>query len=69
LPNTSSDEALARGTSALPVADGSHASPAYAPKLTVASGRMTDDPLVFAVKDRVSLVLIVLMGATAWLAV
>ncbi len=30
---------------------------------------MTDDPLVFAVKDRVSLVLIVLMGVTAWLAV
>lgn len=32
-------------------------------------GRMTDDPLVFAVKDRVSAALIVLMGATAWLAV
>jgi 4-hydroxybenzoate polyprenyltransferase len=32
-------------------------------------GRMTDDPLVFAVKNRVSAVLIVLMGATAWLAV
>ena len=32
-------------------------------------GRMTDDPLVFAVRDRASLVLIVLMGATAWLAV
>ena len=32
-------------------------------------GRMTDDPLVFAVKNRVSAALIVLMGATAWLAV
>lgn len=32
-------------------------------------GRMTDDPLVFAVKDRVSLMLIALMGASAWLAV
>jgi 4-hydroxybenzoate polyprenyltransferase len=32
-------------------------------------GRMTDDPLVFAVKNRVSAVLIVLMGATAWLAI
>jgi len=32
-------------------------------------GRMTDDPLVFAVKDRVSLVLIALMGVSAWLAV
>ena len=32
-------------------------------------GRMTDDPLVFAVKNRVSALLIVLMGATAWLAV
>jgi hypothetical protein len=32
-------------------------------------GRMTDDPLVFAVKNRVSFVLIVLMGASAWLAV
>jgi 4-hydroxybenzoate polyprenyltransferase len=32
-------------------------------------GRMTDDPLVFAVKDRLSLVLVVLMGATSWLAV
>jgi 4-hydroxybenzoate polyprenyltransferase len=37
--------------------------------LTAHRGRMTDDPLVFAVKDRVSLVLIVLMGITAWLAV
>jgi len=32
-------------------------------------GRMTDDPLVFALKDRMSAILIVLMGATAWLAV
>jgi 4-hydroxybenzoate polyprenyltransferase len=32
-------------------------------------GRMTDDPLVFAVKNRVSAALILLMGATAWLAV
>ena len=32
-------------------------------------GRMTDDPLVFAVRNPVSIVLIVLMGATAWLAV
>ena len=32
-------------------------------------GRMTDDPLVFAVKNPVSLVLIVAMGMTAWLAV
>jgi 4-hydroxybenzoate polyprenyltransferase len=31
-------------------------------------GQMTDDPLVFAIKDRVSLVLIGLMGVTAWLA-
>jgi len=30
---------------------------------------MTDDPLVFALKDRVSLLLIILMGLTAWLAV
>jgi 4-hydroxybenzoate polyprenyltransferase len=37
--------------------------------LTAHRGLMTDDPLVFAVKDRVSLVLIVLMGITAWLAV
>jgi hypothetical protein len=37
--------------------------------LTAHRGRMTDDPLVFAVKDRVSLVLIILMGVTAWLAV
>jgi 4-hydroxybenzoate polyprenyltransferase len=32
-------------------------------------GRMTDDPLVFALRDPVSLSLIVLMGLTAWLAV
>jgi 4-hydroxybenzoate polyprenyltransferase len=32
-------------------------------------GRMTDDPLVFALTNRVSAILIVLMGATAWLAV
>ncbi|HTV95563.1 MAG TPA: UbiA family prenyltransferase [Steroidobacteraceae bacterium] len=32
-------------------------------------GRMTDDPLVFAVKDRTSVALILLMGASAWLAV
>jgi len=32
-------------------------------------GRMTDDPLVFAVRDPLSASLIVLMGATAWLAV
>jgi hypothetical protein len=32
-------------------------------------GRMTDDPLVFALKDRVSQLLIILMGLTAWLAV
>ncbi len=32
-------------------------------------GRMTDDPMVFAIRDPLSLVLIVLMGATAWLAV
>jgi len=31
-------------------------------------GRMTDDPLVFAVRNRVSLVLILLMAGTAWLA-
>jgi len=37
--------------------------------LTAHRGRMTDDPLVFALKDRVSQVLIALMGATAWLAV
>lgn len=32
-------------------------------------GRMSDDPLVFAVKDPVSLGLGVLMGITAWLAI
>jgi 4-hydroxybenzoate polyprenyltransferase len=31
--------------------------------------RMTDDPLVFALKDRVSRILILAMGCTAWLAV
>jgi 4-hydroxybenzoate polyprenyltransferase len=36
--------------------------------LTAHRGKMTDDPLVFAVKDRLSLVLIALMGVTAWLA-
>lgn len=36
--------------------------------LTAHRGRMTDDPLVFAVTDAVSLILIGLMGATAWLA-
>lgn len=37
--------------------------------LTAHRGHMTDDPLVFALKDRVSQILIVLMGAAAWLAV
>jgi 4-hydroxybenzoate polyprenyltransferase len=37
--------------------------------LTAHRGRMTDDPLVFAIKDRLSLALIALMGVTAWLAV
>ncbi|HEY0339427.1 MAG TPA: UbiA family prenyltransferase [Steroidobacteraceae bacterium] len=37
--------------------------------LTAHRGRMTDDPLVFAVKDRVSLVLIALTIAIAWFAV
>ncbi len=37
--------------------------------LTAHRGHMTDDPLVFAIKDRLSAVLIVLMGITAWLAV
>ncbi len=32
-------------------------------------GRMTDDPLVFAVKNPVSLTLVLMMGITAWLAV
>ena len=36
--------------------------------LTARRGRMTDDPLVFAIKDRVSQVLIALMGVAAWLA-
>lgn len=37
--------------------------------LTAHRGRMTDDPLVFAIRDPVSRVLITLMGATTWLAV
>jgi 4-hydroxybenzoate polyprenyltransferase len=37
--------------------------------LTAHRGRMTDDPLVFALKDRLSIALVVLMGASAWLAV
>jgi len=37
--------------------------------LTAHRGHMTDDPLVFALKDRASQILIVLMGAAAWLAV
>ena len=37
--------------------------------LTAHRGRMTDDPLVFAIKDRVSVTLIVLTAATAWFAV
>jgi len=37
--------------------------------LTAHRGRMTDDPLIFAIKDRVSQVLILLMGMAAWLAV
>lgn len=32
-------------------------------------GQMTDDPLVFAMKNRVSLLLIAFMGASAWLAI
>ena len=32
-------------------------------------GRMTDDPLVFAMRDRLSVALVVLMAASAWLAV
>ena len=32
-------------------------------------GRMTDDPLVFTLKDRTSMILVLLMVATAWLAV
>ncbi len=37
--------------------------------LTARRGRMTDDPLIFAIKDRVSQVLVILMGLAAWLAV
>ncbi len=37
--------------------------------LTAHRGGMTDDPLVFAIKDRVSQVLIALISATVWLAV
>lgn len=37
--------------------------------LTAHRGQMTDDPLVFALKDRTSQILIVLMGAAAWRAV
>ncbi len=37
--------------------------------LTAHRGRMTDDPLVFAVKDPTSVVLIILMGVSAWVAV
>lgn len=37
--------------------------------LTAHRGRMTDDPLVFAIKDRLSQILITLMGVAAWLAV
>ena len=37
--------------------------------LTAHRGRMTDDPLVFAVRNPVSLALVVAMGITAWLAV
>ena len=36
--------------------------------LTAHRGRMTDDPLVFAIKDRVSVTLITLTVATAWFA-
>jgi hypothetical protein len=36
--------------------------------LTAHRGRMTDDPLVFAIKDRVSVTLITLTAATAWFA-
>jgi 4-hydroxybenzoate polyprenyltransferase len=36
--------------------------------LTAHRGKMTDDPLVFAVKDRVSLVLVALTIAAAWFA-
>lgn len=37
--------------------------------LTAHRGRMTDDPLVFAIKSRASLVLLLLMTVSAWLAV
>jgi 4-hydroxybenzoate polyprenyltransferase len=37
--------------------------------LTAHRGRMTDDPLVFALKDRLSRVLVLAMGVAAWLAV
>lgn len=37
--------------------------------LTAHRGHMTDDPLVFALKDRVSRILVVLMGMAAWMAV
>lgn len=37
--------------------------------LTAHRGQMTDDPLVFAVRNRISLALIALMGVTAWFAV
>jgi 4-hydroxybenzoate polyprenyltransferase len=37
--------------------------------LTAHRCRMTDDPLVFALRDRVSRILVLLMGAVAWLAV
>ena len=36
--------------------------------LTAHRGRMTDDPLVFAIRDRLSQVLIALISATAWFA-
>jgi len=36
--------------------------------LTAHRGRMSDDPLVFAISDRVSQVLIALLGTAAWLA-
>jgi hypothetical protein len=37
--------------------------------LSASRGRMSDDPLVFALKNRVSQVLIVLIGAAAWFSV
>ena len=36
--------------------------------LTAHRARMTDDPLIFAIKDRVSRILILLIGLTSWLA-